>query len=62
MGALLRDLDHRLPEERRGALRRWEQRLHASIARSFRDDERKLAASVADRQGLGVSPRQISKM
>lgn len=62
MGALLRDLDHRLPEERRGALRHWEQRLHTSIARSFRDEEEKRAASIADRQGLGVSRGQISKM
>jgi hypothetical protein len=39
-----------------------DQGLYASIARSFRDEEEKLAASIADRQGLGVSRRQTSKM
>lgn len=61
MGALLRDLDCRLPEERRGALRYWEHRQQSSIARSFHDEEGRLAASKADSQGLGVSRRQISK-
>src|SRR5271154_3082517 len=60
MGALLGDLDYRLPEGRRGALRYWGQRLHTSIARSFHDEEERLAASKADLQGLGVSRRQIS--
>jgi hypothetical protein len=47
-----------LPEERRAALRYWEQRLYATVARSFTDVDEKLEASVEDRQGLGIPKRQ----
>jgi uncharacterized membrane protein len=59
MTALVRDLNSRLPEERRAELRHWEERLQSTIARSFEDVEEKLEASVEDRQGLGV-PRRWS--
>ena len=59
MKALVRDLSSRLPEERRAELRHWEERLQATIARSFEDVEEKLEASVEDRQGLGVPRRQL---
>ena len=55
--ALVNDLDSRLPEDRTPALRHWEDRLEATIARSFDDAEEKQEASVEDRQGLGV-PRK----
>jgi uncharacterized membrane protein len=62
MKALVNDLSSRLPEERRAALRHWEQRLQATVARSFEDVEEKLEASVEDRQGLGVPSRQSAKV
>jgi uncharacterized membrane protein len=57
MKALVNDLSSRLPENRRAALRHWEERLQSTIARSFEDTEEKEEASVEDRQGLGV-PRK----
>jgi uncharacterized membrane protein len=60
--ALISDLNSRLPEERRAALDYWERRLQLSVARSFEDAEEKLAASVEDRQGLGVSRRRSTKL
>jgi uncharacterized membrane protein len=57
MKALVNDLSSRLPENRRAALRHWEERLQSTIARSFEDTEEKQEASVEDRQGLGV-PRK----
>ena len=59
MNALLSDLIRSLPENRAPALRRWDARLKALIARSFADVEERAEASKADRQGLGV-PRQDS--
>jgi uncharacterized membrane protein len=61
MKALVSDLSSRLPEDRRPALRHWEQRLQATIARSFQDMEEKQEASVEDRQGLGVPRKQPTK-
>lgn len=58
MTALLAELISGLPEERRAALRHWEQRLQTTIARSFVDAEEKTEASVEDRQGLGISRRR----
>ena len=55
MKALTQNLAAVLPAERQAALRHWEQRLQGSIARSFADAEEKRDASVADRQGLGIS-------
>jgi len=59
MNALVRDLISVVPEERRTVLRHWQARLKTSIARSFADEQEKLNASMADRQGLGIS-QQIS--
>ena len=55
MKALVADLLTVLPVERHAGLRYWQQRLHASIGRSFEDAEEKLSASIEDRQGLGVT-------
>ena len=54
MKALVADLIATLPAERQAPLRRHQQRLDATIAKSFEDAEEKLEASVEDRQGLGV--------
>jgi uncharacterized membrane protein len=54
MNALIENLIARLPAQRHPALRNWEQRLHATVARSFADEMEKQDASVADRQGLGI--------
>jgi len=54
MRALAVDLIEALPPEREAALRRYEKRLAATIAKSFSDDEDKKDASIEDRQGLGI--------
>ena len=54
MKALVADLIASLPAERHASLRRHQQRLDTTIAKSFADAEEKLEASVEDRQGLGV--------
>lgn len=56
MKALIKNLTEVLSADRQPALRRWEQRLQGSIARSFDDAQEKRDASVADRQGLGGAP------
>jgi uncharacterized membrane protein len=55
--ALTSDLMEALPEERREALRHYQQRLAAIIARSFEDAEAQEQASIEDRQGLGAAHR-----
>ena len=55
MMALIKGLLGALPVERHDALRKWERRVQATIARTFPDDEDKQRAAVADRQGLGLS-------
>ncbi|MGE5324801.1 MAG: DUF2254 domain-containing protein [Actinomycetota bacterium] len=55
MKALVADLLSVLPPQRHPSLKYWQQRLEASIGRSFEDAEEKLSASVEDRQGLGVT-------
>jgi len=57
MRALISDLIAALPPERHRALEHHRERLNATIARSFADEEDKLDASMEDRQGLGV-PRE----
>ena len=54
MKALAADLIRALPPERHEALRYQQQRLDASIAKSFQDAGAKQEASVEDRQGLGI--------
>jgi uncharacterized membrane protein len=57
MKALVTELIEVLPEERRPALQNWQERLRSTVDRSFSDQQDKLEASVADRQGLGSSRR-----
>ena len=58
MKALVADLIAALPPERHESLRHHQQRLDATIARSFADAEEKEEASVEDRQGLGMPRKQ----
>jgi uncharacterized membrane protein len=60
MKALIKNLLVVLPDERHVALRHWEQRLQATIKRTFADAEEKQDASVADRQGLGISQESLA--
>jgi uncharacterized membrane protein len=62
MNALVSDLIQAVPEERRVALRAWETRLKATIARSFPDAEERSDASYQDRQGLGMPRRAIPEV
>lgn len=57
MRALVAELIAILPEERRGALRDWQERLQSSVNRSFIDQYDKTEASAEDRQGLGITRR-----
>ena len=57
LNALIGDLIPYVPEERRPAIRHWQGRVRATIARSFVGEEERLEALEEDRQGLGV-PRQ----
>lgn len=62
MKALINNLTEVLPAGRHEALKRWEQRLQGTIARSFADKEEKKDASVADRQGLGIGDDEAAKV
>jgi uncharacterized membrane protein len=55
MMALVMELLSSMPEERQPAVRRRLERLQSTIARTFRDPEDVLSASLEDRQGLGSS-------
>ena len=55
MKALVSELMAVVPEERRPALRHWQERLQSTVERAFSDSEDKLEASTEDRQGLGSS-------
>jgi uncharacterized membrane protein len=55
MNALVADMLTVLPVERRDGIKYWQQRLQASIGRSFEDAEEKHSASLEDRQGLGIT-------
>jgi len=57
MNALVNELISILPEERRPALRIWQERLQSTVERSFSDLYDKLEASNEDRQGLGSTRR-----
>jgi uncharacterized membrane protein len=56
--ALLVDLLAALPAERRPALRQHLERLEATIARHFEEEDDVRLASIADRQGLGAGRRR----
>jgi uncharacterized membrane protein len=58
--ALLADLQRALPDHRQAALTRWERRIDRSIAATFSDPDDQHEASLADRQGLGVSQRLLA--
>jgi uncharacterized membrane protein len=60
MKALIKNLRAVLPDERHMALRHWEERLLATIRRTFADAEEKQEASVADRQGLGIGQENLA--
>jgi uncharacterized membrane protein len=62
MNALISDLIPAVPEPRRAALKHWEQRLQAAIARSFPEAEERIEALQEDRQGLGVSRQHSSRI
>jgi uncharacterized membrane protein len=57
MHALVVDLVAAVPSERRAALHYWRTRLRRRVATSFADADDRAAASMEDRQGLGVSRR-----
>lgn len=59
MNALVSDLILALPQERHPPLLHYQQRLDATIARSFENTEDRQEASIEDRQGLG-NPRRRS--
>jgi uncharacterized membrane protein len=59
MRALIGDLIAALPQERHAAVEHHRERLNATIARSFADDEEKKEASVEDRQGLGITHPEV---
>ena len=54
MRALIADLIRVLPPERHTSLRTHLRRLDATITASFQDADDKHAASIEDRQGLGI--------
>jgi uncharacterized membrane protein len=54
MNALVENLSEVLPAERHEALHHWAERLQVTVDRTFRDEDEKQDASVADRQGLGI--------
>jgi uncharacterized membrane protein len=58
MKALFSELIEVLPEERRAAIRYWQERLQSTVARTFSDQEDRTDASSADRQGLGSPQRK----
>jgi uncharacterized membrane protein len=60
MKALLSQSISLLPEERRPALRHWQERLQSTIERTYSDTQDKLDASDEDPQGLGNSRRKTS--
>ena len=55
LGALIDDLEERVPRERRPAVRLQRQRLLAAIEQNFPDELDQQLASRVDRQGLGIS-------
>ena len=61
MKALVSDLISLVPEERHPALKYWDERLHATIERSFTDPEEIRQASIGDRQGLGVPQHHFAR-
>jgi uncharacterized membrane protein len=61
MKALMNQLISLLPEERRPALRNWQERLQSTIERTYIDTQDKIDASEEDPQGLGSSRRKTSR-
>ena len=61
MNALISDLIAVVPEDRRPGLAYWQERLKATIARSFTDGEERMEAPKEDRQGLGAPYQHSSE-
>jgi uncharacterized membrane protein len=61
MNALISDLIAVVPEDRRPSLAYWQERLKATIARSFADGEERIEALKEDRQGLGAPYQRSSR-
>ena len=59
MKALIIEMLSVMPEERRPALKYWEERLRSTVIHSFADSEDILNASSEDQQGLGSARRSI---
>lgn len=57
MKALFNELIDVLPEERRAAFVCWQARLQSTVDRTFSNQDDRMDASTADRQGLGGSQR-----
>lgn len=55
MNALIKNVGEVLPPGRRPELRHWEERLRGTVDRTFTSADEKQDASMADRQGLGIS-------
>jgi len=62
MNALIADLIPHVPEARRPVLHSWQQRVKATIARSFADEEERTEALKEDRQGLGVPAKDLQNI
>jgi uncharacterized membrane protein len=58
MKALVNELISIMPEDRKPALREWQDRLQQTIDRSFAGRRDRVDASVEDRQGLGSTRRK----
>jgi len=61
MKALVNEMIVVLSEERRPALKYWQERLQSTIDSSFGDVQDRLDASTEDRQGLGIARRREAK-
>ena len=61
MTALVEDLVLALPERRRPRIEYWGERIKATAARAFADDESRIEALKGDRQGLGVTSRAVRR-
>lgn len=55
MRALLEDLERYAPDDKRPVVRKYLERVNATVARSFADSAERIEALERDRQGLGLS-------
>jgi uncharacterized membrane protein len=59
MNALVGNLIQHVPEERRSVLTHWQERVRATVARTFAGEAERIEAMVEDRQGLGVPRHEL---